>query len=155
MEWLEANPLPAECEKCEEEDCYNCDYAGKRWYLSEEDELRVRRKGLVKAVECLQRQIKEIDKKLLPFTDEQKAALSGQIEMTYDMFWECLQVCFEAGNMDRYMEIWRSHPEHIEELMRRPIEEPYRSQAEARWQNLKKKLAAELGEDWITKHCRD
>ena len=83
MEWLEANPLPVECENCQEEDCYNCDHAGKRWYLSEEDELRVRRKGLVKAVERLQRQIKEIDRKLLPFTEQQKAALEGQIEMTY------------------------------------------------------------------------
>lgn len=102
MEWLEANPLPVECENCQEEDCYNCDHAGKRWYLSEEDELRVRRKGLVKAVERLQRQIKEIDRKLLPFTEQQKAALEGQIEMTYDLFWECLQVCFDADNMVRY-----------------------------------------------------
>lgn len=67
MEWREANPLPFECENCEEDDCYNCDYAGKRWHLAEEDELRVKRKRLVKAVEGLQRQIKEIDKKLPPF----------------------------------------------------------------------------------------
>lgn len=29
MEWIEANPLPAECQSCQEEDCYNCDYAGE------------------------------------------------------------------------------------------------------------------------------
>jgi hypothetical protein len=149
MEWLEANPLPVECENCQEEDCYNCDHAGKRWYLSEEDELRVRRKGLVKAVERLQRQIKEIDRKLLPFTEQQKAALEGQIEMTYDLFWECLQVCFDADNMDRYFEIWDSHPEHIEELKRRSQEEPNKSAAQASWECFKTRMRKEYGEDFI------
>jgi hypothetical protein len=149
MEWLEANPLPVECENCQEEDCYNCDHAGKRWYLSEEDELRVRRKGLVKAVERLQRQIKEIDRKLLPFTEQQKAALEGQIEMTYDLFWECLQVCFDADNMDRYFEIWDSYPEHIEELKRRSQEEPNKSAAQASWECFKTRMRKEYGEDFI------
>ena len=149
MEWLEANPLPVECENCQEEDCYNCDHAGKRWYLSEEDELRVRRKGLLKAVERLQRQIKEIDRKLLPFTEQQKAALEGQIEMTYDLFWECLQVCFDADNMDRYFEIWDSHPEHIEELKRRSQEEPNKSAAQASWECFKTRMRKEYGEDFI------
>ena len=149
MEWLEANPLPVECENCQEEDCYNCDLAGKRWYLSEEDELRVRRKGLLKAVERLQRQIKEIDRKLLPFTEQQKAALEGQIEMTYDLFWECLQVCFDADNMDRYFEIWDSHPEHIEELKRRSQEEPNKSAAQASWECFKTRMRKEYGEDFI------
>ena len=51
MEWLEADPLPVECQDCQEEDCYNCDHAGKRWYLSQEDDLRIRRKGLLKAID--------------------------------------------------------------------------------------------------------
>lgn len=45
MEWIEADPLPAVCQNCQEEECYNCDYAGERWTLSQADELRVRRKG--------------------------------------------------------------------------------------------------------------
>ena len=64
MEWIEANPLPAVCENCQEEECYNCDYAGERWTLSKADELRVRRKGLLKAIERLQRQVKAIDAEL-------------------------------------------------------------------------------------------
>ena len=64
MEWIEANPLPPECVDCKEEDCYNCDYAGERWTLSKADELRVRRKGLLKAIERLQRQVKAIDAEL-------------------------------------------------------------------------------------------
>lgn len=64
MEWIEANPLPAVCQNCQEEECYNCDYAGERWTLSQADELRVRRKGLLKAIERLQRQIKAIDAEL-------------------------------------------------------------------------------------------
>ena len=64
MEWIEASPLPPECVACQEEECYNCDYAGERWTLSKADELRVRRKGLLKAIERLQRQVKAIDAEL-------------------------------------------------------------------------------------------
>ena len=64
MEWIEADPLPAVCQNCQEEECYNCDYAGERWTLSQADELRVRRKGLLKAIERLQRQVKAIDTEL-------------------------------------------------------------------------------------------
>ena len=87
LEWKEAYPLPERCIKCEEQaakyfaaddveklrmeteedfnyDCGSCDYALDRYYLSREDELRVRKKGLQKAIERLQRQIAEIDKEL-------------------------------------------------------------------------------------------
>ena len=64
MEWIEANPLPPECVECQEEEFYNCDYAGKRWTLSQADELRVRRKGLLKAIDRLQRQVEAIDAEL-------------------------------------------------------------------------------------------
>lgn len=63
MKWIEANPLPAECQNCREEECYNCDTAGKRWYLSAEDEWRLRREGLIKAMERLQRIKQDMDKK--------------------------------------------------------------------------------------------
>ena len=64
MEWIEADPLPPAYQDCQEEDCYNCDHAGERWTLSQADELRVRRKGLLKAIERLQRQVKAIDAEL-------------------------------------------------------------------------------------------
>jgi len=64
VEWLKANPLPDVCVDCTEEDCYNCDHAGKRWYLSRVDELRLRRKMLVRAIERLQRQVAAIDDEL-------------------------------------------------------------------------------------------
>ena len=64
IEWIEADPLPAECVNCQEEDCWECDTAGKRWYLSQADELRVKRKGLLKAIERLQRQVNAIDEEL-------------------------------------------------------------------------------------------
>lgn len=70
MEWLEADPLPAECQDCQGEDCYNCDHAGKRWYLSEENALRIRRKGLIKAIERLQRQVDAIDQQLLSYNTQ-------------------------------------------------------------------------------------
>ncbi len=60
MEYIEANPLPPECENCNE-DCGSCDIAGKRWYLSKADELRLQRKSLLKAIERYERQIARID----------------------------------------------------------------------------------------------
>lgn len=70
LEYIEANPLPAVCLNCQEEECYNCDYAGERWTLSKADELRVRRKGLLKAIDRLQRQVKAIDEELQALEDK-------------------------------------------------------------------------------------
>ena len=64
MEWIEADTLPPVCQDCQEEDCYNCDHAGECWTLSQADELRIKRKGLLKAIERLQRQVKAIDAEL-------------------------------------------------------------------------------------------
>ena len=64
LEWLEANPLQEACVDCTEQECYNCEDAGMRWYLSSEDELKVRRKMLVSAIERLQRQLTAIDEEL-------------------------------------------------------------------------------------------
>lgn len=59
-EWIEADPLPEECLNCREEECYNCDYAGKRWYLPEEDSLRLRKKGLLHTIDRLNRRLMAI-----------------------------------------------------------------------------------------------
>ena len=64
MEWLEADPLPSVCTDCKEEDCYNCENASQRWYLSRKDELKNRRKLLVRAIERLQKLVEEIDKEM-------------------------------------------------------------------------------------------
>ena len=64
MEWIEVNPLPDVCQKCQEEECYNCDYAGERWTLSKADDLMLKRKSLLKAIDRLQRQVKAIDEEL-------------------------------------------------------------------------------------------
>ena len=44
MKWTEADPLPPECLACREGDCAECDTAGKRWYLSEREELLLRKR---------------------------------------------------------------------------------------------------------------
>lgn len=64
MDWRETQPMPEECRVCTACDCYGCDRAGERWCLSGEEALRLRRKGLVRAVERLQAQIREIDERL-------------------------------------------------------------------------------------------
>ncbi len=64
MEWTEADPLPQQCQNCQEEDCWECDDAGRRWYLPAMEDLKIRRKGLLKAIERYQRQIAAIEKEL-------------------------------------------------------------------------------------------
>ena len=64
MEWLEVRPIPYACRDCQEEDCYNCDTAGGRWQLSNADELRLRRSGLLKAIERLQQEVDAIDREI-------------------------------------------------------------------------------------------
>lgn len=71
MEWLEAVPMPEECVNCNEEDCYNCDTAGKRWVLSEEDALRIKRTLKLQAIARLQRQVAEIDRQLRAFPEKE------------------------------------------------------------------------------------
>jgi len=74
MEWIEVNPLPDDCIGCTEKDCYNCDFAGKRWVLSREDELRTTRMMLVKSIERTQRKIDAIDAELEELRKEKESA---------------------------------------------------------------------------------
>ena len=64
MEFYEVSPLPAVCEDCQEEDCYNCDNALDRWKLSSADKLHFRKKLKQKAIERMEREIAEIDRQL-------------------------------------------------------------------------------------------
>ena len=152
MEWLEANPLPTECQNCEEEDCYNCDHAGKRWYLSAVDELRVRRKGLVKAVERLQRQIDDIDEKLAQLEEVEEE----NILMTQEIWEHCLSVCVQDGNVEQFNKLWDEYPEFAERMMQEfddvVLQADTRVTEEeklASWERMKARLRAEFGEDFI------
>lgn len=72
MDWIEANPLPKSCQNCKEEECYNCEHAGERWYLSHIDNLRIKRKGLARAVERLQKQLEAIDQQIHSISSSDK-----------------------------------------------------------------------------------
>ena len=61
MEWIEKELIPEECQGCEEMECYNCDIAGKRWELLEDDILRIRRKLLIREIARLERKVEQID----------------------------------------------------------------------------------------------
>ena len=69
MKWIETDLIPEQCQGCEE-DCYNCDYAGERWVLSQKDELRIKRKGLEKTLERIKQEMDDIDKKLALYDNE-------------------------------------------------------------------------------------
>ncbi len=64
MEWIEAEQLPEERRDCREGDCYNCDHAAERRYLHEIDQLKLQRKGLLKAIERNRRKVAAIEKEL-------------------------------------------------------------------------------------------
>ena len=51
MEWIEVDPLPAECVGCQAEECYNCDTAGLRWVLSEAGRARLKQKMVDQAID--------------------------------------------------------------------------------------------------------
>ena len=61
---LQKNPLPPECQSCLEPDCWECDYAGTRWVLSERDRLVYARKLKEQAIARFQREIRQIDAQL-------------------------------------------------------------------------------------------
>lgn len=61
LEWKEVNPLPQECLGCRDGDCSECEVAGKRWVLSRADELRIRKRSLLKSIERMQRQVSAIE----------------------------------------------------------------------------------------------
>ena len=61
---IETTPTPKECNACKEEDCYNCDIAGKRWVLSREAELHTQRLLAIQGVKRLQQRIAAIDLEL-------------------------------------------------------------------------------------------
>ena len=72
MEYKEVSPLPAICENCQEEECYNCDYALDRWQLSPADELRSKRKLKEQALKRIKKEIAEIDRQLAKIQDKER-----------------------------------------------------------------------------------
>lgn len=140
MEWLEANPLPVECEGCEEDDCYNCDYAGKRWYLPKEEELRIRRKGMIRAIERLQKQVEDIDREL---------------------YWLEFDRLYCSHDVGKFREHLQSQPQFFRERLAEidaELDDPdseIRKKHDAMWENIKPKLIEEFGEEWVAKNCKD
>ena len=41
LNYTEISPLPAVCSECKEIDCYNCEYAGERFILPEQDKIKI------------------------------------------------------------------------------------------------------------------
>lgn len=153
MEWLEANPLPAECCDCHEEDCYNCDTAGRRWYLSEKDELQLRRESLLNAIERLQKRVSEIDNRLEQIEQE---ADEPNVLMTQEMWEECLFACTMAGDIEQYNKLWNEYPDLVENMMREFDEVAARNpihtteeEKQASWERFVARMRKEYGEDFI------
>jgi hypothetical protein len=44
LEYIEADPIPQDCQTCTEPDCDVCDHGRERWLLPPETELRLKRK---------------------------------------------------------------------------------------------------------------
>lgn len=60
LEFIEADPLPAACQKCVDEDCDECEHMGERWPLSPEDARRLARITKERAAARLQRELNQI-----------------------------------------------------------------------------------------------
>lgn len=64
MRFFEVNPLPEECLACKEQICDECDYAGFRRALPREEELRIKRIGIKKAIARMEKQLEILDLEL-------------------------------------------------------------------------------------------
>jgi len=153
MEWLEKHPLPTACQGCPEEDCYNCDTAGERWYLTEVDELRLRRKGLERSIEHMQRQLAEIDNRLAQI---EKALNEPNVQMTQEMWESCLWACIQADDMEQYNRLWNELPDLADNMMREFYEVAatnpvHLSEEEIRasWERFKTMMREKYGEEFI------
>ena len=153
MEWLEKHPLPKECQGCQEEECYNCDFTGARWYLTEVDELQLRRRGLGRSIERMQRQIAEIDNQL---TEIEQALEEPNMQMTQEMWEACLWVCIQAGDTERYNGLWNEHPDLADNMMREAHEIAAKNpihfteeETRASWERFKAMVREKHGEDFI------
>lgn len=76
MELIERDPLPAVCRDCQEPDCWECDYAGKRWIFSEEDQRTISRKMKERAIARCQRLLMERREK---YNDAKRRLKGGKL----------------------------------------------------------------------------
>ncbi len=91
------------------------------------------------------------------FSKAQKDALDGKTEMTEELFWSCLQTCYDSYNIQKFLEIWNRYPTYVQSYLDRINREladphsPIRIEEEKHWNELKAKLVAEFGEAWLAK----
>lgn len=60
MELIEADPLPEACQQCGERCCDECEYAGERWTLPQEERKRLALKAKEKAIVRLRRELEQL-----------------------------------------------------------------------------------------------
>ena len=106
MDFLERKPLPVECEICNDPECDSCTIGLERWYIPHDLDLRIQRRGLLRALErergrshpidWIEDRIQEIEMQLLPFTEDQINAIEHRAEMTKQIFDDCIAVCIRA-----------------------------------------------------------
>lgn len=70
--------------------------------------------------------------------------------MTYENFIKKLLQHADKGEYDSLKETLRQNPDLHDQLIQRS-EEAH----QGHWESMKKKLTAELGEDWVKEHCKD
>lgn len=68
--YIEKYPPPQECIECKEQDCHECDTAGKRWRQTRKAELQGLRNLKLNAIARLERQIAEIERELRGIADD-------------------------------------------------------------------------------------
>lgn len=94
------------------------------------------------------------------YTKEQKQALSGQIPMTEELFWGCLDVCYGRSDSLQLRQLLQNHPEYMRKYLadceRERSEHPeLRAAEEQEWLELKQRLIDEFGEEYVGEHFRD
>ena len=92
-----------------------------------------------------------------PYTREQRKAMAGKIEMTSEIFWGCVDVCYCRCDNIKLRWLMKTYPQYMrefhEDYERRLKEDPeFRVKQEAESRRSKELCRKEFGEEWLKEH---
>lgn len=88
------------------------------------------------------------------YTREQRKAMAKKIDMTYDLFWGCMNVCYCRSDRVAMNYLMTMFPqfmrEYSEKFERRLVEDPdFKKEYEEESRRLKALCLEEFGEEWV------
>lgn len=94
------------------------------------------------------------------YTREQRKAMAGKTEMTYDLFWGCINVCYSRSDRKTLRCLLDTYPQFMRQFhdnyKRRLVEDSeFRVEQERESQRIKNLCLKEFGERWVKENWKD